>query len=326
VLDDITPSGCSVLTGGVAGTVYNDGGGIMTAAQCEIIRDLEFGDFFALTNPLVLSGLLIGAMLPFLFAALTMLSVGKAATGIILEVRTQLEANPRLKELAILSLDENWECSPEDAHIKPNVENCVSICTKASLGEMLLPGALAVMTPIGIGLLVGARCLGGLLMGAIATGFLLAVMMNNAGGAWDNSKKWVENENPEIIPGKPVLKGSDHHSAVVTGDTVGDPFKDTSGPALNILIKLMSVLSLTCAAIFKNDWDTWWAGVIVLVVETIVCGVCFYYVWYTDKTMDVLTMDNDASAVTTDASAPTATSMALTEEERAKHKSGTIAV
>jgi Na+/H+-translocating membrane pyrophosphatase len=226
-----------------------------------------------------------------------MLSVGKAATGIILEVRTQLEAEPRLKDLAVLSLDEGWEVSPEDAQIRPNVENCVAICTKASLGEMLLPGALAVMTPIGIGLLVGARCLGGLLMGSIATGFLLAVMMNNAGGAWDNSKKWVENEHPEIVPGKPVQKGSDHHAAVVTGDTVGDPFKDTSGPALNILIKLMSVLSLTCASVFKNDWDTWWVGVIVLVVEAVLCAVIFYYVWYTDTTMDVLTEEKEEKPV-----------------------------
>merc|ERR1719199_1273817 len=192
------------------------------------------GAFFALTDPLVLSGLLIGAMLPFLFAALTMLSVGKAATGIILEVRTQLATIPKLKELAQLSLDENWECSEADKAIAPDVDACVAICTKASLGEMLLPGALAVMTPIGIGLLVGARCLGGLLMGAIATGFLMAVMMNNAGGAWDNSKKWVENEHPPIgIGGCKVQKNDKHghHAAVVVGDTVGDPFKDTSGPA-----------------------------------------------------------------------------------------------
>merc|ERR1711939_300022 len=257
---------------------------------CEnVVQGLEFGDFFSLANPLVLSGLLIGAMLPFLFAALTMLSVGKAATAIILEVRKQLQEKPKLKELANLSLDENWQVSEEDKDVKPDVDTCVAISTKSSLGEMLLPGALAVLTPIGVGLLVGARCLGGLLMGAIATGFLMAVMMNNAGGAWDNSKKWVENDHPEIIQGVPVMKGSDHHAAVVTGDTVGDPFKDTSGPALNILIKLMSVLSLTCASIFKNDWETWYSGVIVLVVEMLFCCVVFYFVWYKDNTMDVLT-------------------------------------
>jgi len=172
--------------------------------------------------------------------------------------------------------------------VKPDVERCVTICTLASLKEMLLPGWIAVMTPIGVGLLVGAKCLGGLLMGAIATGFLLAVMMNNAGGAWDNSKKWVENEHPEIIPGEPVQKGSKHHDAVVVGDTVGDPFKDTSGPALNILIKLMSVLSLTCAGIFRDDWKTYWQGIIWVGVEIIGCFVLFYYVWWLDTTMDLL--------------------------------------
>jgi len=301
VITDLMSKDCSIVTGGTAGSEYAG----MKPQQCRIVMDLEYGDFFSLANPLVLSGLLIGAMLPFLFAALTMLSVGKAATGIILEVRTQLATIPKLKELAQLSLDENWECSEADKAIAPDVDACVAICTKASLGEMLLPGALAVMTPIGIGLLVGARCLGGLLMGAIATGFLMAVMMNNAGGAWDNSKKWVENEHPEIIPGTPVQKGTDHHAAVVTGDTVGDPFKDTSGPALNILIKLMSVLSLTCAGIFKNDWKTWWAGVIVLAIEAIFCIVVFYFVWYADKTMDVLTTaSGSASSNAADTAAP----------------------
>merc|ERR1712072_263329 len=142
--------------------------------------------------------------------------------------------------------------------------------------------------PLSLGLLIGAKCLGGILMGAIATGFLLAVMMNNAGGAWDNSQKYVENDAPVIL-GQKVEKKTAWHAAVVTGDTVGDPFKDTSGPALNILIKLMSVLSLTCASIFKNDWETWYSGVIVLVVELLFCCVVFYFVWYKDNTMDVLT-------------------------------------
>jgi len=288
VMNDIQPAGCSIITGGATNTAFSG----LTALHCkDLINQYAFNDFFALTNPLVLSGLLIGAMLPFLFAALTMLSVGKAATGIILEVRRQLadgENGEALKRLAIASTDENWVCSEEDKKFKPDVEECVAICTKASLGEMLLPGILAVFTPIGIGLLVGARCLGGLLMGAIASGFLLAVMMNNAGGAWDNAKKYVENEHP-VIGGGPVLKGSAHHAAVVTGDTVGDPFKDTSGPSLNILIKLMSVLSLTCAKIFKNDWETWWVGLIVLAVEAILCSISFYFVWMLDDTMDKVT-------------------------------------
>lgn len=281
----------------------------MTTAQCRLIADLEFNDFFTLTNPLVLSGLLIGAMLPFLFAALTMLSVGKAATGIILEVRRQLsdgDHGAKLKQFANEAgdfaekeeereaecIDNGTEFVPAawvcpDKSIKPDCDKCIEICTVASLMEMLLPGILAVMTPIGIGLLVGARCLGGLLMGSIATGFLLAVMMNNAGGAWDNSKKWVENEGP-VIAGEKVEKKSDHHSAVVVGDTVGDPFKDTSGPALNILIKLMSVLSLTCAGIFSTDWDTWWSGVLVLIFEAFLCLVTFYFVWYNDNTQQRL--------------------------------------
>merc|ERR1711912_207392 len=134
----------------------------------------EFGNFFSLADPLVLSGLLLGAMLPFLFAALTMLSVGKAATGIILEVRRQLNVIPHLKDLANASMEPGFQCPSHLKHIKPDVANCVTICTQASLKEMLLPGLIAVMTPIGIGLLIGAKCLGGLLMGAIATGFLLA--------------------------------------------------------------------------------------------------------------------------------------------------------
>jgi len=150
---------------------------------------------------------------------------------------------------------------------------CVEMCTKASINEMILPGAIAVLTPISVGLLVGAKCLGGLLAGSIAAGFMLAVMMSNAGGAWDNSKKYIENE--KVYGGKK----SETHKACVVGDTVGDPFKDTSGPALNILIKLMSVFSLTLAPIFRDNWDTWWQGLIVLIIEFIVCGVAYWYVW-----------------------------------------------
>merc|ERR1719488_33724 len=134
---------------------------------------------------------------------------------------------------------------------------------------MILPGAVAIFAPIVIGLLIGAKCLGGMLVGAIASGFVLAVMMSNAGGAWDNSKKYIENEN--TYGGKK----SETHKACVVGDTVGDPFKDTSGPALNILIKLMSVL----APIFREDWATWWVGLIVLAVAAVVCAVAYYFVW-----------------------------------------------
>jgi inorganic pyrophosphatase len=276
--------------------------------------------FFSLTDPLVLSGMLIGAMMPFLFGALTMLSVGKAAQGIIKEVRDQLQRteadNVARKQGTFSGADmrylaqesehegwniDNWETyqfkdkipggeasrTPEEHmkrfnEVQPEYDLVVENCTKESLKEMLMPGALAIMTPLAVGLLVGAKCLGGLLMGAIGSGFLLAVMMNNAGGAWDNSKKYVENEEPVLRLGKnkweKIKKKHDIHKAVVTGDTVGDPFKDTSGPALNILIKLMSVLSLTCGGIFRDDWDTWWIGLIFFIIEAVVCGAIHYYV------------------------------------------------
>jgi len=290
----ILPSDCPGVGGAAPSGMY---AGVTNVFCDTVIKKMLFKDFFSLTNPLVLSGVLIGAMLPFLFAALTMLSVGKAATGIILEVRAQCAdttlsqkssvpgetRGQQLKRLVRESEKEGWIAHPDDKEFKPDTDKCVAICTQQSIKEMLLPGVLAVMTPIGLGLLVGARCLGGLLMGAIGSGFLLAVMMNNAGGAWDNAKKYVENEHP-VIGGVRVEKGSDHHAAVVTGDTVGDPFKDTSGPALNILIKLMSVLSLTCGTIFRNDWETWVAGVVILVVEAILCAVLFYFVWQIDET------------------------------------------
>merc|ERR1711937_1023527 len=126
--------------------------------------------------------------------------------------------------------------------------------------------------------------------GAIGSGFLLAVMMNNAGGAWDNSKKYVENEEPVLRLGKnkweKIKKKHDIHKAVVVGDTVGDPFKHTSGPALNILIKLMSVLSLTCAKMFRDDWELYWIGIIVFVIELVLCVIIWYFVWYKDDTFD----------------------------------------
>ena len=218
-----------------------------------------------LTDPLVLSGVMIGAMLPYLFGALTMLSVRKAAGSIIVEVQRQF------REIKGLLEGEPGVVCDSDA--------CITLCTTASVEEMVLPGALAVLSPITVGLLVGAKCLGGLLAGAIASGFMLAVMMSNAGGAWDNSKKYIENE--KVFGGKK----SETHKACVVGDTIGDPFKDTSGPALNILIKLMSILSLTLAPVFTEDWDTWWAGVILLVVMFIVCGTAYYMFWVKKKTV-----------------------------------------
>jgi K(+)-stimulated pyrophosphate-energized sodium pump len=175
----------------------------------------------------MIPGIIIGAMLPYLFAALTMTAVGKAAYEIVLEVRRQFKEIPGLME----------------GTGKPDYKRCVAISTQSALREMILPGSLAVAVPLAVGFLLGAEALAGLLIGAIASGFMLAVMMANSGGAWDNAKKWIETG---VLGGK----GSDAHKAAVVGDTVGDPFKDTSGPSLNILIKLMSIVSLVFASAF----------------------------------------------------------------------------
>jgi K(+)-stimulated pyrophosphate-energized sodium pump len=172
-------------------------------------------------NPLVVIGLLLGGMLPFLFSAMTMESVGKAAFQMCEEVRRQFREIDGILE----------------GKAKPEYTKCVDISTKAALKEMLLPGLLAVAAPLAAGFILGAEALGGLLAGALVTGVLLAIMMANAGGAWDNAKKYIEE-------GKHSHKGSDAHKAAVVGDTVGDPFKDTAGPSINILIKLMTIVSL----------------------------------------------------------------------------------
>jgi K(+)-stimulated pyrophosphate-energized sodium pump len=179
----------------------------------------------------MIPGILIGAMLPYLFAALTMTAVGKAAFEIVMEVRRQFKEIPGLME----------------GTGKPDYKQCVDISTKSALREMVLPGALAVVVPLLVGFVLGKEAVAGMLIGSIASGFMLAVMMANAGGAWDNAKKWIETG---VMGGK----GSDSHKAAVVGDTVGDPFKDTSGPSLNILIKLMSIVSLVFASAFGNGF------------------------------------------------------------------------
>ena len=184
-------------------------------------------DVISITRPSVMIGLFIGGLLPFIFSALTMGAVGRAAAKIVNEVRRQFKEIPGLME----------------GEGKPDYEECVKISTNAALKEMILPGILAVVVPITIGVLLKAEALGGLLAGAIVTGFLLAVMMANAGGAWDNAKKFIEAGN---FGGK----GSEPHKNAVVGDTVGDPFKDTSGPSLNILIKLMTIVALVFAPLF----------------------------------------------------------------------------
>lgn len=176
----------------------------------------------------VVAGMFIGAMLPFLFTALTMNSVGKAATEMIEEVRSQFRSDDRILK----------------GEVEPNYARCIDISTTASLKEMILPGVLAIIVPIFVGKVLGPYALGGLLAGALVTGVLMAIFMSNSGGAWDNAKKYIE-----TLPGEEG-KGSDAHKASVVGDTVGDPFKDTSGPSLNILIKLMTVVSVVCANLF----------------------------------------------------------------------------
>lgn len=182
-----------------------------------------------ITEPAVIAGMLIGGMLPFLFSALTMDAVGKAAFAMIEEVRRQFKEIPGIME----------------GTTTPEYATCVDISTKSALKEMIVPGLLAVIVPVATGFILGAEALGGLLGGALVTGVLMAIFMSNAGGAWDNAKKYIEE-------GHHGGKGSEAHKAAVTGDTVGDPFKDTSGPSLNILIKLMTIVSLVFAQIFGN--------------------------------------------------------------------------
>jgi K(+)-stimulated pyrophosphate-energized sodium pump len=182
-------------------------------------------------GPTMLPGILIGAMMPYLFSALTMMAVGKAAHAIVMEVRRQFHEIPGLME----------------GKAQPDYKSCVGISTEGALREMILPGFLAVVVPLVVGHVLGKEALAGLLIGTMSSGFLLAVMMANAGGAWDNAKKWIET-------GQYGGKGSDAHKAAVVGDTVGDPFKDTSGPSLNILIKLMTIVSLVFATSFGSGW------------------------------------------------------------------------
>lgn len=186
-------------------------------------------DSFDLLQPKVLIGALIGALLPFLFAGLTMQAVGTAAGNMIEEVRRQFREIPGLRE--------------GEPGVKPDAARAVGISTSGSLRAMILPGVVAIAAPIVVGAFIGAHALGGMLAGSIIAGFLLAIFMANAGGAWDNAKKYIE-------LGHHGGKGSDAHAAAVTGDTVGDPFKDTSGPAINILLKLMAIVSVIFGPLF----------------------------------------------------------------------------
>ncbi len=186
-------------------------------------------DSIDILQPRVTVGLFIGGMLPFIFSAITMEAVSKAAHQMIEEVRRQFRENKGILE----------------GTTKPDYKSCVAISTTASLKEMLVPGILAVVVPLVVGIVLGTEALGGVLAGALVTGVLMAIFMSNAGGAWDNAKKYIES-------GAHGGKGSEPHKAAVVGDTVGDPFKDTSGPSINILIKLMTIVSLVFAPLFLS--------------------------------------------------------------------------
>eukprot|EP00636_Phaeomonas_parva_P005910 CAMPEP_0118850826 /NCGR_PEP_ID=MMETSP1163-20130328/509_1 /TAXON_ID=124430 /ORGANISM="Phaeomonas parva, Strain CCMP2877" /LENGTH=794 /DNA_ID=CAMNT_0006783065 /DNA_START=25 /DNA_END=2409 /DNA_ORIENTATION=- len=217
----------------------------------------------SLDDPIVLAGALLGAMLPFLFAALTMLSVQKAAGAIIMVVRKQFREKPGIM----------------DGSEQPDHNECVAISTQSSIEEMILPGAVAVFVPFIIGFMVGPKCLLGVLGGTIVSGACMAIMMSNAGGAWDNAKKYIEIEKAH------GGKGTDIHDAVVIGDTVGDPFKDTSGPALNILLKLISIIALTLSSLIdgNDDWEDGYIGIIPLAILAAICYAVYVYIYKDNK-------------------------------------------
>jgi K(+)-stimulated pyrophosphate-energized sodium pump len=269
-----------------------------------------------LRDPMVISGLLIGAMLPYMFAAITMLAVGTSAQDIMNDVRDQFREKTELKSDATKledlreayeELEDSGEETSEDGKTMvqlknemteiykkyfddksklPNYDQTVTIATEAALVQMVLPGALAVFTPVVIGFLLGPAALAGLLAGALTSGFMLAVEMANAGGAWDNAKKWVEQKSLSFgnaTHQEVYAKRTPYHDATVVGDTVGDPFKDTSGPALNVLIKLMTLVSLVLGPAFKKAYPDLAVessfsdgGIIVGVVTAVVVALAVY--------------------------------------------------
>ena len=215
-------------TTAATGKGFAIGSAVLTALALMVtysqITGLESFDLLVVD---VLLGFLIGALMPFVFSALTMGAVGRAAMAMVNEVRRQFREHPGIM----------------DGSESPDPERAVAIATDGAVREMVLPGAIAVAVPVAVGVLIGPDALGGLLVGSIGAGALLALMMANAGGAWDNAKKYIE-------AGHLGGKGSEAHKAAVVGDTVGDPFKDTSGPSLNILLKLMAIVAVVFGPLF----------------------------------------------------------------------------
>jgi len=227
-LDSIGNTTAAVGKGFAIGSAALTALALFAAYTSAITANNAAGLDLTLTNPMVVIGLLIGGGLPFVVAAMTMTSVGKAAGDMVVEIRRQFKEIPGLLE--------------GKEGVKPDSQTCVDISTKAALREMVGPGVVAVVAPVVVGYVLGYDALGGLLAGSLVTGVLLALFMANAGGAWDNAKKAIEQNH---IPG--AKKGDEAHDAAVIGDTIGDPFKDTSGPSLNILIKLMSIVAVVLA-------------------------------------------------------------------------------
>eukprot|EP00756_Hemistasia_phaeocysticola_P011371 Hpha_TRINITY_DN15114_c3_g4::TRINITY_DN15114_c3_g4_i1::g.127070::m.127070/K15987/hppA; K(+)-stimulated pyrophosphate-energized sodium pump len=230
-----------------------------------------------LLKPVVVCGVLLGSLQPYIFAAMTMLSVNKAAQEMMAEVRRQFDTLIDSSGRHILHDDYDGPM--------PDYDRCIAISTKSALKEMLLPGELAIFCPLIVGFILGADALAGFLLGAIATGYLLGVQMSNTGGAWDNAKKFVEAGELKL---KGVIrpKKSLEHAAVVAGDTVGDPFKDTSGPSLNILIKLMTQFSFVTAPLLGREWEFFWMGVVLFVVAAILMLFTKCYVLWEPEEAD----------------------------------------
>ncbi|MDE0321793.1 MAG: sodium-translocating pyrophosphatase [Acidimicrobiaceae bacterium] len=227
-LDSLGNTTAAVAKGFAVGSAAVTALALFTSFSRTAEPTVDGGLVLNITDTTVTMGLFLGAMTPFIFAALTMSSVGRAAQAMIVEVRRQFAEIPGLRE--------------GEPGVKPDSRRCVDISTQAALREMLLPGGLAVVLPLVIGF-ISVKALGGFLAGAVVTGFLIAIYMANSGGAWDNAKKYIE-------AGAHGGKGTDAHAAAVVGDTIGDPFKDTSGPAMNILIKVMTIVSLVFVPAF----------------------------------------------------------------------------